>query len=104
MQAVACCVLLPGLGERTAFLAAKRAQHCSRQCCWWMQAACSLAAAHLQPSDHHPPGNGKPADTPHLCISSDSPASQREITQGQRQWGCHTAHAQMLLAPLQFPL
>jgi len=104
MQAVAFCVLLPGHSTRTASQAAIDAQHYSAQCCWCMQAACSPAAAHLQPSDHHSPGNVKSADTPHLCICSYSPASQQGITHKQGQWGRHTALAEMLPAPLQLSL
>lgn len=104
MQAVAFCVLLPRLGAHTAFQAAMKAQHCSRQCYWYMQAACPLAAAHFQPSDHCPPGSGKPADTPYLCICSYSSARQRRITQRQGQWGPDTALTRMLPAPLQLPL
>lgn len=67
-----------------------------------MQAGCAPAAAHLQPSDHHPPGNGKPADTPHLCICSYSSARQQGITQRQGQWGPYIGAAEA--APLQLPL
>ncbi len=121
MQAVAFCVLVPGLAEPSdnigrrarystalpytlPFRQPSKAQRCSVQSDWCMQAARSLAAAHLQPSDHHPPGNGSPAYTPHLCICSYSSASLRAITHRQGQWGPPIALAQMLPAPLQLSL